>query len=121
MNPQDLRYHLPESNKIAYVTVGSTRGWCGHYHRSFETAHKCRESDSKSCSKFGGFTDRSIYVFNSGELLSPEIDWRYGDKEVERLREEASEWGDWGLVTAIDSHRNGNKAAYVVVTNSFAN
>ena len=43
-----------------YSTYGSTRGGCGHVHRSLATAESCRRRDQTGCERQGGYSDREV-------------------------------------------------------------
>ena len=43
-----------------YTTWGSTRGDCGHAHRTVEAAQECQERDQAGCRSQGGHSDRHL-------------------------------------------------------------
>ena len=50
-----------------YRCVGNVRGWCGVRHRSWEAALRCCEEDSKGCCRQGGYSDRSVWLYDGSE------------------------------------------------------
>jgi len=44
--------------------VGSVRGWCGHKHISLDAAKHCLRSDQAGCQSAGGYSDRSVYLYD---------------------------------------------------------
>lgn len=55
-----------------YTCKGSVRGWCGHRHRSVETAVICCVRDHRKCRGPRGsnrYSDRSV-VYSDGTPLS---------------------------------------------------
>lgn len=65
-----------------YASIGSVRGWCGHYHRTPRRAIDCTERDHRACSALGGgaYSDREIVAVEADrprDLPSwPEPSWR---------------------------------------------
>tara|TARA_R110000824_G_scaffold210748_2_gene396616 strand:+ start:89 stop:298 length:210 start_codon:yes stop_codon:yes gene_type:complete len=52
-----------------YTTKGDVRGYCGHEHRSIETAAKCVKRDMAGCQSQGGYSDRSVIRVVDGERV----------------------------------------------------
>lgn len=53
-----------------YITIGSVRGWCGHTHKTEETAQACIAKDQAGCVKGCGknaYTDRRVVQVIDGE------------------------------------------------------
>lgn len=57
-----------------YRVVGNVRGWCGHRHRSLHAAARCLRNDQSGCRSQGGYSDRSIVVYD-GDDRRGTVDW----------------------------------------------
>lgn len=45
-----------------WATWGPVRGYCGHMHRSVDTAERCRARDRAGCRRQGGYSDRDLVL-----------------------------------------------------------